>query len=166
MRTVFDKAREDAAAYAADFIGNDVFKDASTKTAQNCLSMVKWLSNLMVAIVSDYGAKSIKVAISPVDFERCQFHFILDPKTTDAEYVSVMRLWNDMNRFRKNGDDGILVMAGENNLPILSCQCDCLRDVLWGVCEAHGLTKYYKLHFDAIDALRQRVAMGEAPKMN
>lgn len=163
MSTVFDKAKENVASLAADFTYSNIFEQPTTVSAHNACGLLQYYAYLIRDMVGDYGAKNIVVGASPTAIDRFQFRFEINEKTEDAEYVSVMRFWNDLNALRETGDDTILVMQDENNLPLISCDARRLHEILRRNSDKHGLTKHYKTHFDLIDACLQRIEMGNRP---
>ncbi len=165
MRTVFDKAREDAAGLAEDFTYSSIFEGPSTPQMLASFALMENYRVFLTNLIGDYGAKTVEVQHSPAGLERYQYKFILTNKTPDDEYVAVMRFWNDLNKCRIDGDDSVVVMPDDNNLPILSCDAYGLLPLLKKNCDAHGQTKYYKKTFEMIEACAQRLVMSQNPKL-
>lgn len=163
MGTVFDKAKENAASLTADFTYSKIFEQPATIAAHNACGLLQYYALLIKDMIDDYGATSVVVGASPTAIDRFQFRFEIHKETQDAEYVSVMRFWNDLNALRDAGDDTILVMPDEHNLPLISCDANRLHEILRRNVDNHGMTKYYKDRFDRIDACLQRLEMGNRP---
>lgn len=166
MRTVFDKARENASAFGVDFVHKPIFDNPDTPIAKISFALCHIYTDLISRVLGDYGSKNVTTSACASAYDRFQFKFIINHETTDAEYVGIMRFWNDIDKWRDKDYDGILVTTDENNLPLISCNTQNLREVLWQLCKDHGLLKYYAEYFAGLDTCLERLALGEGPRLH
>lgn len=166
MRTVFDRAAENAKAFWEDFTPHNILDGQPQDMIDTIHGVGAGFLDLLCDLLNERGGEHIHITIHAARVDRLWFEFESRSENPAKDHAAIHHLWTDIRRHRDESD-AITVKTSEIGLPIVSAERRTLFKTLESICRASDIpNSYYAKHLWPLLARLERLEMGPSPRMN